>query len=170
MRIHHTPTCSSGHHSSLSYGMSAHMLRSTWRSASTSSAWSAALAHNQGIAGPSRLRFAVPRCRCGEELVQLGARSSRRWLATSRAQWQATPTATHTSSPSPAPPLHSIGIDKTVPPPATVESPAPSSQQAPVKPAAPKPSRPARREIKAQKAAITLVSSKVCLDYLSGLA
>lgn len=137
--------------------MSASMLRTSWRSASISPAWSSAALQAQAAAGPSRLRFAVPRCPCGEELLQSSRRSSRRWMSSTRTSWQATSTATHTPTPS-TPPMHGLGIDKNIPPPATVEAPASSTQQATPKPPAPRPSRPARREFKAQKAAITLVS------------
>jgi len=139
--------------------MSTSMLRSSWRGASISSAWNSAAVQAQAVAGPSRLRFAMPRCPCGEELFQSSRRSSKRWMSSTRASWQATTTTTHSSTP-PTPPLHGMGINKNVPPPATVEStPPPSSpQQATTKPPAPRPSRPARREIKAQKAAISLVS------------
>lgn len=147
--------------------MSTSMLRSTWRSASSSTVWNGAAMQAQVIAGPSRLRIAAPRCACGEELVQHASRSSRRWMSYTKASRQAPVTSTQPSTPS-ALPLHSMGIDKTVPPPATVESPAAAStHQATAKPAAPKPSRPARREIKAQKAAITLVSANCCSAIIS---
>lgn len=152
--------------------MSTSMLRSTWRSASTSSR-SATFSTVQPVAGPSRLRFAVPRCTCGEALLlqqHQASNSSRRWMSSTRISYQSTSTIPQSSSTA-APPLHSLNIDKKVPPPAAVEAP-PSASITPgtdtstatsttstTPPAPRKTARPARREIKAQKAAITLVST-----------
>jgi hypothetical protein len=137
---------------------------------------SASTAAASPVAGPSRLRWPAQSCICGEPLLPGAATSGqgglqvsnsrRRWMSSNRILYQSAGVST-SSSPSQAPPAlptstTRFGLDKNIPPPAVTEAAVTSSSTAatPVvgpKPPAPRPSRPARREIKAQKAAITLV-------------